>query len=233
MLKKPVKHLYKNGKNGSEKQKMSDNIRESISALLDNEASEIEIHRVVRKFGDDPQLRSSLLAWQQIRAVAKNDTLLSRQTHVTLLQRIRTELDNETDTLMPASRSQKSAVTFTLPMAGLAVAASLVLAVFVGIYYQTEQTETEIFAGPLGEEITPQPVVMGIPPDSGGSNDGQLFGNRGMTPQYVSVNDADGELIELDEEKRRLVKEYLLRHERMTGLNPDVRLVNFDQQESR
>ena len=36
---------------------MSDKMRESLSALMDDEANELELQRVLKRLADDPQLR--------------------------------------------------------------------------------------------------------------------------------------------------------------------------------
>lgn len=197
---------------------MSDNIREMISALLDDEASEIEIHKIVRRMNDDGQVKTSLLAWQQIRAAAKNDVLMSRQHHLQLAKRISAEVEKEP--LVQATGLVNAKGRYRKPVVGLAIAASVALAFFVGGFYMDYPgSETHLSNGGFAEtnESTIQP---------------QTSRSQPVSPRYVSVQDADPEmLVELDEEKRRMVRQYLLQHERMTRLNPDLRAVTFDQKE--
>ncbi len=55
--------------------------KESLSALVDGEASEIEIHRLVREFKSDDTLVPSWIVYQQIRSVvrAERSSLGSRK----------------------------------------------------------------------------------------------------------------------------------------------------------
>ena len=45
--------------------------KESLSALIDGEANEIEIHRFVREFGRDESITQSWSIYQQIRMTAR------------------------------------------------------------------------------------------------------------------------------------------------------------------
>ena len=48
--------------------------KESLSALIDGEATEIEVHRLVREFGKDASLSVSWSVYQQIRATLRRET---------------------------------------------------------------------------------------------------------------------------------------------------------------
>ena len=49
---------------------MSELMRESLSALLDDEANELEIERVLSKVADDPELRATWVRYNIVHTVA-------------------------------------------------------------------------------------------------------------------------------------------------------------------
>ncbi|MFB1037223.1 MAG: sigma-E factor negative regulatory protein, partial [Sinobacterium sp.] len=52
---------------------MSDKLRESISALVDGEANEMDLHRVLKASETDDNVRQSWRRYQAISAVVKNE----------------------------------------------------------------------------------------------------------------------------------------------------------------
>ena len=119
-----------------------------------------------------------------------------------------------------------SAVAWHKPAASLAVAASLVVAVFVGI--------NQPDAGNVGGE---QARVTSVAVPQTGEHAGQQFVNYGFAPQglnnqVVNIQDSFDEdasqLRELDAEKQQMLREYLLKHDRMARMNKYERTVNFE-----
>ena len=139
---------------------MTDTKKESLSALIDGEASEIEVHRLVREYGDDASLRSSWATFQQVRSVVRNDCAgLTPAQHIELHQRISAAIETEElydsgPLAVPARSKRMPAVA-----ASVAVAASLVVAVFVGVNQQTTET-----AAP---EVAAAPAALVAPPPTG------------------------------------------------------------------
>lgn len=204
---------------------MADNIKEMVSALLDGEASEIEVHKVLRHLGSDEKLKSSFVAWQQVRAAARKDLVLSGQGHLALHQRISEVIGAEVHIEGDDSDFSKSRYArYMKPVAGMALAASIMVAITLGIQLQSGSGDSN------GIDVAVDQTSPGIPAADSSFPTPQ----QAITPQYVSSNnsssnvDAD-ELVELDEDKQKMVREYLLQHERMTQLNPNVRVVTFDK----
>ena len=70
--------------------------KEWLSALIDGEASEIEVHRLVREFRSDETLNSSWAVYQKIRATARTNTdRLSIEHHQRLFDRISAAVEGE------------------------------------------------------------------------------------------------------------------------------------------
>ena len=133
---------------------MTETAKESISVLVDEEISEIELHRLLRQFGEDGSLRQSLISFQQIRAVIRGEHHLPASRHLELHDRISAAIAADT-TGFGASTPISTSRNWYKPAAGFAVAASLVVAVAIGMNQQPA------VQAPLAEvepqQVTPQP----------------------------------------------------------------------------
>lgn len=193
---------------------MTETRRESLSALIDGEASEIEVHRLVREFRDDESLTESWAVYQQIRATvrARSDNAghLDASQHEALLGRISDAVHAEDTFTESAGKNTHNKMGSSMKVLGgsLALAASLVVAVFVGVQTQTGGDAEQTLAGE-----TPATSVA------------QLASTPAVQVTPVSTA-APQELMELDEEKQRRLRAYLNQHERMSR-SPNTQLVNF------
>ena len=68
-------------------------ILESLSALIDNEASEMEVHRLLKHAESDPEIRESWRRYQLVRSVLKGDPDINP--HIDLSQRISAAIGQE------------------------------------------------------------------------------------------------------------------------------------------
>lgn len=201
---------------------MTETRKESLSALIDGEASEIEVHRLVREFRSDDGLAKSWSMYQHIRTTVRADSpglsaALSPQHHEQLLSSISAAIEAEPVHAQPAS--QKQHAPLRLAAGSLAVAASLVIAVFVG--FQPSESDTTEFAD-AGVGMTPALVssplsspIVALPV----ANDSQAFAQA-------------PDLVELDAEKQKRLRAYLNQHDRMARMNTNSQLVNFTQEAS-
>lgn len=98
-------------------------IEEALSALMDNEATELEVRRVLKDVSEDSNLRDTWRRYQLASAAMKRD--LPPQM-VDLSSRIRTALDSE-----PAPKA--SFKQFLQPLGKVAVAASVALVAVFGV----------------------------------------------------------------------------------------------------
>jgi sigma-E factor negative regulatory protein RseA len=187
--------------------------KESLSALIDGEATEIEVHRLLREFRSDDSLRRTWTYYQHVRTTvgtAEEDRLLSPDHHLSLYQRISNAIDEEsthTDSTTEG-RGQVKVIA-----GSLALAASLVVAVFLGV----QQAQGP---GAAGESLAGQNTGAGT----------------ALDVQTVSTRPADNvtqELMELDEEKQRRLRAYLNQHDRMSRMNDNRQLVNYKEVPSK
>lgn len=202
---------------------MADNTKESLSAWLDGEASEIEVHRLLRQVDEDASLKSNWLAYQQIRSVIRQEQQLSTLEHQQLNHRIKAAVAAEPPYVDETASGRYATVKLLKPVAGLAVAASLVAAIFLGV-----QT-TQLVSGASNQDpldvaaqtVAESPVAATVLNDSNrqttlASNDREPFGD-------------ESELRELDEEKKKFFRAYAMRHTRLSKMNPYGRVSNNKQ----
>ena len=67
-----------------ERLNVADRIKESLSAWVDGEASEIEVHQLLRQYGADEAVKQDWLAFQHARAVLRGDSPLNQAQHLAL-----------------------------------------------------------------------------------------------------------------------------------------------------
>ena len=179
---------------------VSGKLKESVSALIDDEASEIEVHRLLRNLDSEQDLKKTFFIYQQIRSVLRNPSDKGQRIpgvdqQMKLFQRIRDAIDEE-ETFTIDSPSHRH---WLKPVAGLAVAATLLMTVGIVFNNGTEPLPDNISTNTptIAQNVDTQPVEPGP------------------------------ELRELDEEKQKLLREYLNEHDRMTRLKGNTHLVNY------
>jgi sigma-E factor negative regulatory protein RseA len=191
--------------------------KESLSALIDGEASEIEIHRLVREFRSDESLTRSWAIYQQIRTSLRSsgEAQLTPGHHESLFNRISEAVHAEEDVhdhVSTVNRSSKKVV-----FGGLALAASLVVAVFVGV-----QTAT---APGGGQDVALNESIAGA--GAGAGVESPVDVQR--VAFQPDIQDTTSELVELDEEKQRRLRAYLNQHDRMSRMDNNNQLVNYQK----
>ena len=191
-----------------------DTKRESLSALIDGEASEIEVHRLVREFRSDESLTSSWAIYQQIRSTLRADSgSVSIEHHQQLFTRITDAIESEDS---HSREIRKSASPRTIIAGSLALAASMVVAIFVGIQ---EPSESQPLAN-VGAQTSSMGTVS--------SNQSPVLDVQTVANQS-DVQPRTSELVELDEEKQRRLRAYLNQHDQMSRMNPGKQFVNYKE----
>lgn len=108
---------------------MSESMRESLSALLDDEANELEIERVLARVAEDDELRQTWVRYNLARAVVSGHAVT--QWNMDISTRVRQAV---TDHQTPDAGPGWSAIRQRMlrPLASLAVAASVAATVVIG-----------------------------------------------------------------------------------------------------
>ena len=226
---------------------MTDKIRESISALMDDEISEIELHRLLRQFSigsgdgahhgsyqessDQKTIKESWMSFQQIRSIANGEDSISTAQHLDLHARISAAIDEESIEVEVETTISRQ---WKMPAIGFAVAASLVITVFVG-----QQVSTDLSPDANAVAKTPISNTSGI---THKIIDAQTVSTAKNQPTTISeapaiatttfdtttfTNGDELEFQALDAEKQNRLREYLNRHERVTRRNPLSRTVVY------
>lgn len=191
-----------------------DTKRESLSALIDGEASEIEVHRLVREFRSDESLTSNWAMYQHIGSTIRADSgSVSIEHHRELFTRISDAIESE-DT--HSRKVQKSASRRTVIGGSLALAASMVIAILIGI----QQPSEPLPLADAGVQATSMGTVS--------SNQSPVLDVQTVVNQS-DVQPRTSELVELDEEKQRRLRAYLNQHDQMSRMNPGKQLVNYKE----
>lgn len=112
---------------------LAEKMRESISAMVDNEAQQIELQRVLKATEDEPAVRDQ---WQRYQLVSG---LLKRQTHPLYVD---TELADKVRSAVAEETSQAGAKlaptwNFWKPVGGFAIAASATMMMVLGVQQAT------------------------------------------------------------------------------------------------
>jgi sigma-E factor negative regulatory protein RseA len=191
-----------------------DTKRASLSALIDGEASEIEVHRLVREFRSDESLTSSWAMYQHIGSTLRTDSgSVSFEHHQQLFTRIADSIESEDS---HSREVQKSASPRTVIAGTLALAASMVVAIFIGIQQPPESlpvADTGVQTLSTGTVSSNQSPALDV----------QTVANQS------DVRPRTSELVELDEEKQRRLRAYLNQHDQMSRMNPDKQFVNYKE----
>ena len=187
--------------------------RESLSALIDGQASEVEIHRLLRDISDNDALRKSWSRYRQIGEVIKGNPLCSAARHLDLSERIRHAIDREpqgstVSGLTPARRMRFKRLS------GLAVAATVLFAVAMGFLNLGQQSE--LTTATTAQQVQPTPVQT-VAVDS--------LAAQSREDNMVLDPDLESELKELPPEKQKRLREYLMRMDRRFAT--DTQVVTF------
>ena len=101
---------------------MTEKMRESLSALMDNEANEMELQRVLKQVGDDEELRQTWVRYHAARTVMTGQGVQNMQLDIS--GRVRDAIREEA---RPGLRER-----VLRPVASFAVAASVAATVVIG-----------------------------------------------------------------------------------------------------
>ncbi len=127
---------------------MTDNLRESISALMDDEANELEIHRLLSSKEEDDEVRNTWKRYQLASFAMKGQ--LPKHIDIDISQRVAEAIADEDITYEAGSAVNSKGWSKVLrPVASMAVAASVAFLVVFGALQINQPV-----SGPQGMEFT-------------------------------------------------------------------------------
>lgn len=153
---------------------MTEQLRESLSALMDDEANELELERVLSRIGQDGELRNTWVRYQAVRAAASGQAVPSMDWDIST--GVMAAIAEQTNPV--SARWQR----MLRPLGGLAVAASVAAVVVVGgqQWYQTAQT-----APALASQSAPAPALGFVNTLGGAPVQASLGGNSGAESELT------------------------------------------------
>ncbi len=110
---------------------MTESTRESLSALIDGEANELELERVLRQIGDDADLRQTWVRYNAVQAACSAQHVSHWSVDISARVREGITADRQSRADTPAA-SRKRWQNWLQPVGSLAVAASVAATVIIG-----------------------------------------------------------------------------------------------------
>lgn len=191
---------------------MSERMRESLSAMLDGEANELELRRVLSEIGDDNELRHTWARYNAVSSVCSGQEIGNLSLDIS--QRVREAVIAE-----GSSQSSSQLGRLLKPFASFAVAASVAAVVVVGGQQIAQLGEggslspTTSFAG-VGSPI-------GMVNSIGGTSIQANYGTRAAPTLQPAAGRAYRELA------RQRMQKYMQEHAEHAALNSPQGLVPF------
>jgi len=188
---------------------MTDEIREQLSALVDDELSELERPLLLGRLERDPELRACLGRYQLISEVMRGGT--ARAAGLGIAARVHAALEQEASLSGPTVKSAGAAsARLWKPLAGVAVAASVATVALLSLQYLYQAPEE---TGPVAAVSD----ISAVP----------------ATAPVMRVSDGNWDRIEPRVAKR--LDDYLVNHNEFAasrgvqGVMPYVRIVGYEQ----
>lgn len=197
--------------------KPQDMLKESLSALLDDESQDLETRRVLNELDKDAELKSSWQNYQMIGDLMRNQV----SSKMDLTAAINQSIDNVEVPVMqdqPAPKKSNWIKAFT----SVAVAASVTLAVLLGVQVEQQPSNNSV----LALENSPQMKAPSLVAPS------QLAAS-------TSVEAAQPQSEQELQQAQQKLQQYLLEHTENSaentgrGVLPYARVVNFEEQPAK
>lgn len=189
------------------KEPMSDKMRESLSALLDDEANELEFQRLLSRIGDDEQLRQVWTRYNLVRAATSGQRPAHPQLDISA--RVRQAIAE------PAAPGLGRRLL--QPLTSVAVAASVTAVVVLGgqqlASIDSETYPTQAVAG----SVSPVGMVNSL----GATSVQASYGTRSVPALQPATGTAYRELA------RQRLHKYMQEHAEHAALNSPTGLVPF------
>jgi len=188
---------------------MSELMRESLSALMDDEANELEVERVLARIASDTDLRRVWVRYNVVHSVASGQP----PTHLELdiSSQVREALDGDSRGITNLRQR------LVRPLASMAVAASVAATVVLG-GQQLAQLEADSYdAQAIASSVSPVGMVNSL----GATSVQASYGTQGMPELQPATRTAYQELA------RQRLHKYMQEHAEHAALNTPNGLVPF------
>jgi len=177
---------------------MNSQDKETLSAMLDNEADELELRRILKTAGDDPQLADTWQRMSLVQAVLHDDNVKDSwhligsdsKFSATVMQAIAAEPVPQSSGVDSDGKVKQ----WTQPLAKLGIAASVALAFFLGM---------QISVSEPGTVITPMAQQQSV------EGSGEVDSSATIIAVAADSTAAESTVREVDPEARQRLEEYI------------------------
>ncbi|MEM6580138.1 MAG: sigma-E factor negative regulatory protein [Pseudomonadota bacterium] len=188
---------------------MSEKIHESLSALMDDEANELELERVLGKIQTDPELRQTWARFNMVRSVTHGQATGFHNFDISA--RVREAIS--TDTSVRPSITER----FMRPVASFAVAASVAAVVVLGGQQMTQLDAGAVDSPGIASSVSPVGMVNSL----GATSVPATYGTQSLPQLQPATRTAYQELA------RQRLQKYMQEHAEQTALNTPTGLVPY------
>jgi sigma-E factor negative regulatory protein RseA len=195
---------------------MNERMCESISALMDDEANELELERVLSQIGHDSELRQTWTRYHQVQHMVHGHELAHLDWDIS--HRVRSALSDSR-----SSGSQATVESFRQrlirPLTSLAVAASVTLTVVVGGQKLAQVEGADSFG--LERSVATSPSPVGMLNSLGATAVRASYGTQALPALQPATRTAYEELAQ------QRLRKYMQEHAEQAALNSPQGLVSF------
>jgi sigma-E factor negative regulatory protein RseA len=190
---------------------MSERLRESLSALMDDEANELEVERVLSQIGDSAELRQTWIRYHRVRGALAAQPQSS--TTIDISARVRAAIDSDATEPEVTLRER-----LWRPVASFAVAASVAATVVLGGQQLVQLSGDEYQdRSTYASNVSPVGLVNAV----GATPVRASYGTRPVPVLQPATNEAYRQLA------RQRLKHYSQQHAEQAALNTPQGLIPF------
>jgi len=194
---------------------MSDKQAESLSALMDNEVNELEMHRLLKDI-DVPELRARWSRYHMARSAMRND--VSSFSNIDISIAVSEAIDQE--------RLSGKAKPWVRAIGSFAVAASVTLAVLVGVrVYNTQVIDAD--NAMAANEPAP---VQGVELPAYTLQQGQTYASFSDQPRVNNVQN-NQQVVRMAPQvspyAQQRLNDFMLRHVEQSSLNANLGVIPY------
>ena len=193
---------------------MSERMRESLSALLDDEADELELQRVLSQIGDDQELRQTWRRYAAASAAVSGHQM--EHLNLDISGRVREAIAREEGLAVPGKG--RLSQRLLRPVASFAIAASVAAVVVVG---GQQLAGLEGASGDVGEAVAGRVSPVGLVNSLGATSVQASFGTQPLPVLQPATRTAYQELA------RQRMRKYGQEHAEQAALNAPHGLIPF------
>ena len=197
---------------------MTERMRESLSALMDDEANELEVERVLSQIAEDDDLRQTWIRYNAVRATVAGHQVA--HLNVDISARVRQAIDSPAGTSAATDgMGQRFKQRYLRPLGSFAVAASVAATVVIG-----GQQLAQIGASPVPDNnraVAASASPVGMVNSLGATTMRASYGTAAIPVLQPATHTAYRELA------RQRMQKYMQEHAEQAALNTPQGLIPF------